>query len=95
MLLWQVIMDGEEYKDRNGVQLLLDDMQMLRRNGEIKTLAYDVCVKAIRENHSGEHGGIRRVVIDALQDTLSVDPRERPSALALLSRLQSTLPDEK
>jgi predicted secreted Zn-dependent protease len=95
MLLWEVINDGEAYKDRNDAHILPDMMQRLRENGEVGSLAYDVCLSKIRKRHVEEHGNIRRVVLEALQDALRADPLARPSALALLSRLQKSLPDEK
>ena len=95
MLLWEVINDGEAYKDREEGQILPDMMQRLRRNGEVGTLAYDVCLSRINKKYVKEHGRIRRIILVALQEALQADPLKRPSALALLLRLQKSLPDEK
>ena len=95
MLLWEMINDGEAYKDRNDALILPDMMQRFRENGEVGKLACDVCLARIKKRHIEERGSIRRVVLEALQDALRADPSARPSALALLSRLQKSLPDEK
>lgn len=90
-----MINDGEAYKDRSDALILPDMMQRLRENGEVGSLAYDVCLSKIKKRHIEEHGSVRRVALEALQDALRADPLARPSALALLSRLQKSLPDEK
>ena len=95
MLLWEVINDGDAYKDRDDARILLDKMQRLRENGELGSLAYDVCLLKIKKRHAEEHGNIRRVVLEALQNALQTSPQARPSALGLLSKLQKSLPDEK
>ena len=95
MLLWEVINDGTAYEDRNEVQILPDMMQQLRRNGELDSLAYDTCLSTIKKKHAEEHGDIRRIVLEALQEALQADPHQRPSVSGLLSRLQRSLPDEK
>ena len=95
MLLWEVIGDGEAYKDRTKAQILPDMMQRLRRSGEINSLAHQQCLSSIKEKHAEEHGDIKWIVLEALRETLNDDPEERPSALALLSRLQRSLPGEK
>ena len=95
MLLWEVINDGKAYKDRSDALILPDTMQGLRESGELEKLAYDVCLARIRNRHGEDNSGIRRVVLEALQDALKADPLARSSALALLVRLQRSLPDEK
>lgn len=95
MLFWEVINDGEAYKDRNDAQILVDQMQRLRESAEVGSMAYDVCLSKIKKRHVDEHGDIRRVVLEALQGALRADPLTRPSALDLLSQLRESLPDEK
>lgn len=95
MLLWEVIIDGEAYKDPNDTYILPDEMQRLRDTAEVGTMACDACLSRIRKRHSEEHGDIRRVILDSLQAALQAEPLSRPSAPALLSRLQKSLPDEK
>ena len=95
MLLWEVINDGEVYNDRIDALILPDMMHRLRKNGEVGSLAYDVCLSKIKKRHIEEHGNIRRVALEALQDSLRANPLVRPSALALLTKLQKSLPDEK
>ena len=95
MLLWEVINDGKAYKDRSDALILPDTMHGLRESGELEKLAYDVCLARIRVRHGEDNSRIRRVVLEALQDALQKDPLARPSALALLVRLQKSLPDEK
>ena len=95
MLLWEVTNDGGAYKDQSDTLILLDTMRELRVNGGVGTLAYEVCLARIRKKHGEEPSKIRRAVLEAIQSTLQADPQARPSALALLARLQKTLPDEK
>ena len=95
MLLWEVVNDGKAYQDRSDALILPDTMQGLRESGDIEKLAYDVCLARIRDRHGEDNSGIRRVVLEALQDALKADPLARPSALALLVQLQKSLPDEK
>lgn len=95
MLLWEVINEGEPYKDQNDAHILPDQMHRLRKTANVGTLAYDVCLWRIRERHIEEHGNIRQVVLDALQGALQTEPLRRPSALVLLSELQKSFPDEK
>lgn len=95
MLLWEVINDGEAYKNQNDAQILPDQMHRLRETANVGNLASRVCLARIRNRHIEEHGSIRQVFMDALQSTLQSDPLKRPSAVTLLSMLQQVLPDEK
>ena len=95
MLLWEVINDGDAYKDQNGIIILPDMMQQLRNNGNVGRLAYNVCLSNIKKEHFDEHGYIRQLALEALQEALQADPLARPSAIALLSRLERSLADEK
>ena len=95
MLVWEVVNDGEAYKDRSHALILPETMQELRKSGGLVNLAYDVCLTRIRERHGEDNSRVRRVVLEALQDALQKDPLARPSALALLVRLQKSFPDEK